>query len=108
MIAIEYTDMMSRMITTVIATGPMFRTISLSVNSLLAGAAGAAGLGVCQRKRRKPIAFVPRMLVKIVTVTPPKGFDYIDSVPARRPSAGSSRFFWSEPARRNIYCATKL
>jgi len=56
----------------------MFLTISLSVNSLLAGA-GAAGLGVCQRKRRKPIAFVPRMLVKIVTVTPPKGFDYIDS-----------------------------
>jgi ABC-type amino acid transport system permease subunit len=60
----------------------MFLTISLSVNSLLAGAAGAAGLGVCKRKKRKPIAFVPRMLVKIVTVTPPKGFDYIDSVPA--------------------------
>src|SRR5258708_39571627 len=107
MIAIEYTDMISRMITTVIATGPIFRTISLSVNSLLAGA-GAAGLGVCQRKRRKPIAFVPRMLVKIVTVTPPKGFDYIDSAPAIGPSAGSSRFFWNEPARRILYCATKL
>src|SRR3979490_2182920 len=90
MMAIEYTDMIGRMIATVIATGPMFLTISLRVNSLLA--AGAAGLGVCQRRRRKPMAFVPRMLVKIVTVTPPKGFDYIDSVPAIRPSAGSSRF----------------
>src|SRR5712671_8159922 len=102
MMAIEYTDMISRMITTVIATGPIFRTISLSVNSLLAGA-GAAGLGVCQRKRRKPIAFVPRMLVKIVTVTPPKGFDYIDSAPAIKTERWQLSVFWSEPARRIIY-----
>jgi hypothetical protein len=49
----------------------MFLTISVSVNSLPVEDA-ADGLGVCQRNRRKPIAFVPRMLVKIVTVTPPK------------------------------------
>jgi len=43
-------------------------------------AAGLAdGLAVCQRAKSKPNAFVPRMVVKIVTVTPPKGFDYIDS-----------------------------
>src|SRR5438128_1547210 len=68
--------MISRMITTVIATGPMFFTISVIVNSV-PPACAADGLGVCKRKRRKPIAFVPRMVVKIVTVTPPKVFDYI-------------------------------
>jgi hypothetical protein len=56
----------------------MFLIIEMIVNSLPVDAA-AAGLGVCQRKRRKPIAFVPRMLVRIVTVTPPKVFDYVDS-----------------------------
>jgi hypothetical protein len=61
------------MITTAMATALMFLSISTSVNSLPVDDA-AVGLGVCQRKRRKPIAFVPRMLVKIVTVTPPKGF----------------------------------
>src|SRR3989442_7902203 len=68
--------MISRMITTVIATGPMFFTISVIVNSV-PPACAADGLGVCKRNRRKPIAFVPRMVVKIVTVTPPKVFDYI-------------------------------
>src|SRR5215475_3154880 len=71
MIAIEYTDMIKRMITTVMATGPMFLTISVIVNSL-PDVDPAAGLGLCKRNRRKPIAFVPRMVVKIVTVTPPK------------------------------------
>src|SRR5439155_24137268 len=97
MIAIEYTDMISRMITTVIATGPMFFIISVIVNSL--PPAAADGLGVCKKNRRKPIAFVPRMVVRIVTVTPPKVFDYVEFLPAIRPSAGSSRFrFWSKPA----------
>src|ERR1051325_4432677 len=77
MIAIEYTDMISRMITTVIATAPIFLTISVIVNSLPVVPPGV-GLGVCKRNRRKPIAFVPRMVVRIVTVTPPKVFDYID------------------------------
>src|SRR6266404_4456436 len=82
MIAIEYTDMISRMITTVMATPPMFFTISVIVNSL---PPAADGLGVCKRNRRKPIAFVPRMVVKIVTVTPPKVFDYyISDCPLRR------------------------
>src|SRR6266571_4798175 len=67
--------MISRMITTVIATGPMFFTISVIVNSV--PPAAADGLGVCKRNRRKPIAFVLRMVVKIVTVTPPKVLDYI-------------------------------
>src|SRR5436190_20911585 len=79
--AIEYTDMIKRMITTVIATAPMFLTISVMVNSL-PPAGAAAGLGVCRRNRRKPSAFVPRMVVRIVTVTPPKSFDYIDNLPA--------------------------
>src|SRR6187397_1317212 len=81
MMAIEYTDMIKRMMTTVIATAPMFLTISVIVNSLPVEDP-AAGLGVCKRNRRKPIAFVPRMVVKIVTVTPPKSFDYIDNLPA--------------------------
>src|SRR5580765_7183628 len=64
--------MISRMITTVIATAPMFFTISVIVNSLPV-VEPAAGLGeACKRNRRKPIAFVPRMVVRIVTVTPPK------------------------------------
>src|SRR6185436_5428157 len=84
MIAIEYTDMISRMITTVIATAPMFLTISVIVNSVPVDPP-AAGLGeACKRNRRKPIAFVPRMVVRIVTVTPPKVFDYVDSCPALR------------------------
>src|SRR5437868_29483 len=90
MIAIEYTDMISRMITTVIATGPMFFIISVIVNSL--PPAAADGLGVCKRNRRKPIAFVPRMVVRIVTVTPPKVFDYVEFLPAIRPSAGALGF----------------
>src|SRR6266576_3106197 len=73
--------MISRMITTVIATAPIFLTISVIVNSLPPVDA-AAGLGVCKRNRRKPIAFVPRMVVKIVTVTPPKVFNYIEFLPA--------------------------
>ena len=77
MMAIEYTDIIKRMITTVIATLPMFLTISVMVNSL-PPAGLAAGLGACQRNRRKPIAFVPRMLARIVTVTPPR-FYYVDS-----------------------------
>src|SRR5262245_13546293 len=83
MIAIEYTDMIKRMITTTIATAPMFLIISVMVNSL-PDEAPAAGLGLCKRNRRKPIAFVPRMVVKIVTVTPPKVFNYIDNLPAVR------------------------
>src|SRR5437660_12572156 len=103
MIAIEYTDMISRMITTVIATGPMFFIISVIVNSL--PPAAADGLGLCKRNRRKPIAFVPRMVVRIVTVTPPKVFDYVDSCRLIRPSAGSSRFrFWSKPAPDYLLC----
>ena len=77
--SIDYVlNMIRRMMTTVIATAPMFLTISVMVNSL-PDEDPAAGLGVCKRNRRKPIAFVPRMVVKIVTVTPPKGFNYIDS-----------------------------
>src|ERR1041385_6763667 len=72
MIAIEYTDMIKRMITTVMATGPMFLIISVIVNSLPVDVP-AAGLGeACKRNRRKPIAFVPRMVVRIVTVNPPQ------------------------------------
>src|SRR5713101_6525541 len=81
MMAIEYTDMISRMITTVIATAPMLLNILLMLSSLPGGL--AAGLA-CQRKTRRPNAFVPRMLVRIVTVTPPKRFDYINCLPAIR------------------------
>src|SRR6185295_2869669 len=90
--------MISRMITTVIATAPMFLTISVMVNSLPV-AWPAAGLGeACKRNRRKPNAFVPRMVVRIVTVTPPKVFNYVD-VCRLRPSAGRSRLIvWSKPA----------
>src|SRR5262245_57657939 len=92
--------MIKRMITTVIATAPMFLTISVIVNSLPVEAP-AAGLGeaACKRNRRKPIAFVPRMVVRIVTVTPPKVIYYVDSLPANKTERWSlSVSFWSKPA----------
>jgi hypothetical protein len=58
------------MITTVMATGPMLLIILVILRSL-PPAGLAAGLA-CQRRTRRPNAFVPRMLVRIVTVTPPK------------------------------------
>src|SRR6185436_2578965 len=67
--------MIKRMITTVIATAPMFLTISVMVNSLPPAAADGEGLA-CQRTKSKLRAFVPRMLVRIVTVDPPKELDY--------------------------------
>src|SRR6185369_12525101 len=97
MMAIEYTDMIKRMMTTVIATAPMFLTISVMVNSM-PDEDPAAGLGVCKRNRRKPIAFVPRMVVKIVTVTPPKSFDYIDNLPAVHTERWSALGFPGEPS----------
>src|SRR5215510_8075624 len=97
MMAIEYTDMIRRMITTVIATAPMFLTISVIVNSLPV-VDPAAGLGLCKRNRRKPIAFVPRMVVKIVTVTPPKVLITLITYRQYRPSAGRSRLFWRTSA----------
>jgi hypothetical protein len=63
------------MITTVMATGPMLLIIFVILRSLPPAAGLAAGLA-CQRRTRRPNAFVPRMLVRIVTVTPPKRFDY--------------------------------
>src|SRR4029434_967301 len=98
MIAIEYTDMIKRMITTTMATGPMFLIISVIVNSL-PDDEPAAGLGLCKRNRRKPIAFVPRMVVKIVTVTPPKVL-IIDNLPAVRYRALVALGLPGEPARR--------
>src|ERR1044071_7558063 len=108
MIAIEYTDMIKRMMTTVIATGPMFLIISVMVNSLPVDVP-AAGLGeACKRNRRKPIAFVPRMVVRIVTVNPPQIYLQFDFLPAneterRRPDSVLGRS--SAPV---TYCATKL
>src|SRR6185503_9392061 len=107
MMAIEYTDMIRRMMTTVIATAPMFLTISVIVNSLPVEDP-AAGLGVCKRNRRKPIAFVPRMVVRIVTVTPPKVFDYVLILPAIRPSAGRSRFRSGANQRRMFLLRYKV
>src|SRR5437016_12674919 len=99
--------MISRMITTVIATGPMFFTISVIVNSV-PPACAADGLGVCKRNRRKPIAFVPRMVVRIVTVTPPKVFDYVDSCRLLDRALAALGFVSGANQRRITYCATKL
>jgi hypothetical protein len=49
----------------------MFFTISVMVNVSAPPAAEGEGLA-CQRTKSKLKAFVPRMLVRIVTVDPPK------------------------------------
>jgi hypothetical protein len=100
--------MISRMITTVIATGPMFLTISVRVNSL-PPAWLADGLAACQNMKSKPNVFVPRMLVRIVTVTPPKGFNYIDSLPAVKTERWQlSAFLERTSAPELFHCAKKL
>jgi hypothetical protein len=67
--AIEYTDMIRRTITTAIATPPMFFTISVRVKVLAPDASGLAAASC--KNNRSPRAFVPKRLVRIVTVTPP-------------------------------------
>src|SRR6185295_2619367 len=100
--------MISRMITTVIATAPMFFTISVMVNSLPVDDP-AAGLGeACRKNRRKPIAFVPRMVVRIVTVNPPQIYLQLISYRQMRRSAEGPTLSWGAPAHRLLYCATKL
>src|SRR5438552_15251160 len=102
MMAIEYTDMISKMITTVIATGPMCLTISVKLISW-PPCSLADGVAACQRRKRKPKAFVPRVLIRIVTVDPPR-FDYIDFLQAINQCAGSS-YSSVHPARLIAVCS---
>src|SRR5262245_307812 len=62
---------MSNTITTAIATPPMFLTISVSVKVLALLAASGLAAASCNNNRR-PRAFVPKILVRIVTVNPSK------------------------------------
>jgi len=83
--------MINRTITTAIATGPMFFTISDIVKVLEVSVPGlAAAVASCSMKSR-PIALVPRRLVRIVTVNPSKSF--IRLIASREPlgTAGDSR-----------------
>jgi hypothetical protein len=54
----------------------------------------AAGLASCHMKTIKLSTFVPKRLVRIVTVNPPKGFSYIDEL------AGTRRMSPQRLARR--------
>src|SRR5688500_10228364 len=74
MIAIEYTDIINRITTTVIATAPMLLTISVILK--WSAAPGVAAGVACQRTKSRLSAFVPRMLVRIVTVRPPRKVSY--------------------------------
>jgi hypothetical protein len=72
MIAMDYSDMMSKTITTAIATGPMFFTISDIVKVSAAVAPGLAAAVASCNKKNSPSALIPRRLVRIVTVNPSK------------------------------------
>ena len=61
--------------TTPMATGPMFLIISVIVNVLPpAGLAVGLAAASCNKKITTPKTFVPRRLIRIVTVNPSKGF----------------------------------
>src|SRR6266850_6191862 len=101
--------MIRRTITTPIATGPILLIIVIMEKwSTPAGdAAGAA----CHMKMTKPSTFVPRRLVRIVTVNPPKGFSYIDelagtpqSEPAEARTARNLRSLLSHEIVRDDAC----
>jgi hypothetical protein len=74
------------------ATAPILLTILIKEKWSTAGV--AAGLASCHKKTIKPSAFVPKRLVRIVTVNPPKGFSYIDEL------AGTRRMSPQRPSRR--------
>jgi len=82
--------MINKTITTQIATGPIFFTISDIVKVFWSAAGLAAAVASCSMKSR-PIALVPRRLVRIVTVNPSKSF--IRLIASREPlgTAGDSR-----------------
>src|SRR5687767_4688770 len=103
MIAIEYTDIIKRMTTTVIATAPMLLTISVILKWSAAVSAGVAAGVACQRTTSRLSAFVPRMLSRIVTVGPPRKVSYKLNLFYSRswPPAFTGQ-------RRDYYCATKL
>src|SRR5688500_16326654 len=101
MMAIEYTDIINRMTTTVIATAPMLLTISVMLK--WSAAAGVATGVACQRTKSRLSAFVPRMLVRIVTVGPPRKVSYKLNLF----TADSGRRCYQQRPRL-IYCATKL
>jgi hypothetical protein len=63
--------MINKTITTQIATGPIFFTISDIVKVFASVAGLGAAVASCSKKSR-PIALVPRRLVRIVTVNPSK------------------------------------
>jgi hypothetical protein len=67
--------MISSTITTAIATPPMFLTISVSVKWSALEASGLAAASCNSNKR--PKTFVPKRLVRIVTVNPSKRFYFV-------------------------------
>src|SRR5215203_3394506 len=66
MMAMEYIDMISRMMMTVSATHPRFFTISVMVKALCRSSPALAASW--NRKAKRPRALLPRMLNRIVTV----------------------------------------
>src|ERR1700737_2123792 len=102
--------MIRRTITTPIATGPILLIIVISEKWSTA-AGDVAGVAACHMKMNKPSAFVPRRLVRIVTVNPPKGFSYIDELagtpqnePAEARTARNLRSLLSHEIVRDDAC----
>jgi hypothetical protein len=76
------------------ATAPILLIIAIGEKWFTPGVAAGEAAASCHKKTIKPKAFVPRRLVRIVTVNPPKGFSYIDS------SQGTRRMSPQRLARR--------
>jgi hypothetical protein len=72
--------MMRRTITTPMATPPILLIIDMIEKwSASVGLAAGVAPAACHINTIKPKTLVPRRLVRIVTVNPPKGFSYINS-----------------------------
>src|SRR5882672_6284336 len=103
--------MIRRTITTPIATGPILLIIVIREKWSTAPGDVAGLAAACHIKMTKPSAFVPRRLVRIVTVNPPKGFSYIDELagtpqnePAEARTARNLRSLLSHEIVRDDAC----
>src|SRR5919107_6140144 len=119
MIAIEYIDMMSRMMMTVSATHPRFFTISVMVKALFRSSPPFAASW--KRKAKKPRALLPSTLSRIVTAEILQRFSVVMAKGASAPEGAfgprappgdlhspAARLRRGGKAPRPPYCSTKL
>src|SRR6266850_5063921 len=101
--------MINRTTTTAIPTALML--LIIAIIEKWSTAPGDAVGAACHMKMTKPSTFVPRRLVRIVTVNPPKGFSYIDELagtpqnePAEARTARNLRSLLSHEIVRDDAC----